>query len=449
MALSVRDSVKCRDVITSEWYQQTFRPEWKLKDDQNEKSYYFNTAGGLRQSLSVTGKGTGFRGDALIVDDAHNVKEYPSDGDLAGVQFWWDKRMSSRLNDRKRAVRICVMQRVHENDLSGHILKKGNYVHLCLPTLFDPERRCETAWGRDPRMRTDELLFPALFPKDVVDEDKEDLGEYEFAAQHQQQPAPPGGGVVKQQWFKFWYPADVPVPQRYMTKLDDGSQFLHEQVPMPEDLSLVQSWDMTFKDTSNAKTRAKKKVDFVVGQAWGILKLKRYLVHQLRDRWSFTDTVDAVRQMCKLYPRASLKFVEDAANGPAVMNQLKQEIGGFEPVTPMGGKVARAHSASHVIRAGYVYLPHPDLFPWVKGFLHEVCTFPHSANDDQVDAMTQLINQLRGETTYDFNKVEPSKPLPMGQAKAGKDPSWPEDGSEYSDDDLDNPSRVTRGRRMW
>jgi predicted phage terminase large subunit-like protein len=393
MALSTRDSVRCRDVITSSWYLETFKPDWMMKGDQNVKGYFENTAGGLRQALSVGGKGTGFRGDCVVVDDPHNVKERASDEELAGVHFWWDKRMSSRLNDPRKGVRVVIQQRVHENDLAGHLLKKGDYTHLCLPTEFDHDKKCDTKWGEDPRTEPCELLFPKLFPAKVIEEAKDDLGEYDFAGQHNQTPAPPGGGIIKQAWFRFWYPSDVSKPNTYTTKLEDGTIHWHEQIELPSRFDAqIQSWDMTFKEKSK---NPKKKPDFVVGQTWATMRKRRFLLDQVRGRMSFTMAVEAVRALTKTWPNTELKLVEDAANGPAITSELEAEIGGFELVTPAGGKEVRAHSASNTIRAGYVYLPHPDVFPWVKELLYEVCVFPRGANDDQLDALTQLINHTR------------------------------------------------------
>lgn len=396
MALSTRDSVRCRDVIESDWYRQTFRPEWTLKGDQNVKTHFQNTAGGLRQALSMspTAKGVGFRGNCVVGDDPHNIKEHPSDEELQGVHFIWDKRMSTRLNDPRRDAKVIIQQRVHENDLSGHVIKKGSYVHVNLPTEFDPDRKCVTKWGEDPRTEPGELLFSELFPPKVIEEAKDDLGEYDFAGQHNQNPAPPGGGIIKQHWFRFWYPADIEKrPTQYMTKLKDGTAFYHEQIELPKKFDAwIQSWDMTFKEKS--KTPGKK-TDFVVGQAWAVIRKQRFLIDQIRDRMSFTMAVDAVKQLTATWPQTELKLVEDAANGPAITNELDTEIGGFELVTAAGGKDARAHAASHTIRSGYIYLPHPDLFPWVKGLMHEVCVGRRAANDDQRDALTQLINHTR------------------------------------------------------
>ena len=106
-------------------------------------------------------------------------------------------------------------------------------------------------------------------------------------------------------------------------------------------------------------------------------------------------TLAAVREMSAKWPKAEIKLVEDKANGPAVIQQLRHELSGLVEVTPEGGKTARAHAVSPQIESRNVYLPHPAITPWVNSFLEEVTTFPYGRNDDQVDAMTQALLRLR------------------------------------------------------
>lgn len=391
--LSLRDSVKCRDVMRSQWYQETFAPEWKFKPDLDTKGHFENTKSGFRIAMSVGGQGTGYRGDTVVFDDPLNVKEYPSDIELEGAIGWWDKRMSSRLNDMRVGARVGIMQRLHENDPSGHLIRRGGYDHLCLPTEFDPERRCKTSIGwEDPRKEAGELLFPVLFPVEVLAEARLDLGEYSFEGQHNQNPSPPGGGIWKKHWFRFWYRAVDGRPKRWSTTLEDGSVHWHEQMELPKSFDETwQSWDMTFKK--------KKGTDRVAGQIWATLKANRFLLAQVSRQMSFTDTIAAVREMSRDFPECSGKLVEDTANGPAVMDALQDEIGGFIPETPKGGKEARAHAAAPLVEAGNVYLPHPDIYPWVKEYIHLVTSFPTAAFDDEMDATTQLLNYLREHGT--------------------------------------------------
>jgi hypothetical protein len=173
--LAVRDSVRCRALLESPCYRETFRPVWKLAGDQNEKNYFANTKSGFRLSLSVGGHGTGFRGDAIVVDDPLNASDQYSESARREAIFWFDQVMSSRLNDMESGNKIIIMQRLHEKDLSGHVLERGSYEHLCLPSEFEPERRSMTSIGWcDPRTEPGEVLFPALYSRTVLDQARKD-----------------------------------------------------------------------------------------------------------------------------------------------------------------------------------------------------------------------------------------------------------------------------------
>src|SRR5205823_4434852 len=130
--------------------------------------------------------------------------------------------MSSRLNDKRVGSMVIIMQRLHEQDLSGHVLEKGGYEHICLPMRFEPERRSVTCLGADPRQVPGQLLFPKLFPGAVVDEiENKEMGPTEFAGQHQQRPSPEGGGILKTFWWKYWQPKGANLSP-IMVRMADG-----------------------------------------------------------------------------------------------------------------------------------------------------------------------------------------------------------------------------------
>jgi len=170
-----------------------------------------------------------------------------------------------------------------------------------------------------------------------------------------------------------------------------------------------QSWDLAFKDLATS--------DYVAGGVWGIKAADRYLLDQKRERLGFPETVTALKAMTVKWPKANLKLVEDKANGPAVIQALRHQLTGLVPVTPEGGKVARAQAVSLQVESGNVYLPHPAIAPWVESFIEECSGFPNGKFDDQVDQMTQALNRLRGLG------VMPEPELP---------PPPPEPGNEYS-----------------
>ena len=169
--------------------------------------------------------------------------------------------------------------------------------------------------------------------------------------------------------------------------MPDGTVEHRRPVDLPAVFDLqLQTWDMAFKDTKTS--------DYVVGQVHGARGGDRFLLAQTRDRMDFPSTLLAVRQMCGMWPAVSLKLVEDKANGPAVVQSMCHQIAGFVEVNPEGGKISRAAAASPQLESGNWYLPHPQLAPWVDGFINECAAFPGGVNDDQVDAWSQGAKRL-------------------------------------------------------
>ena len=164
---------------------------------------------------------------------------------------------------------------------------------------------------------------------------------------------------------------------------------------------------MAFSDTDGS--------DYVVGQVWGRFGADKYLLHQVRARLEFADTVQAVLDLTEWveehYPakKTHTKLVEDKANGPAVISALRRKVPGLTAVNPQGDKVARARAVAPDVEAGNVYLPgaanatetdyDPTRTPdWVKGLVEECAAFPNAAHDDQVDALSQALLRLAGQS---------------------------------------------------
>ncbi len=361
--LSIEHAVLSRRVIESARYQRAFGRRVVLTTDQNIKSFFENTARGYRISTSVGGAATGRGGDVLLVDDPHSLKEIHSETIRAEVLRWHDQVWSSRLNDPERGARVVIMQRGHESDLAAHLLEKGDYVHLNLPTEYEPTTWVSPLGWRDPRTTAGELLCPSRMGPQAVAEARRNLGSQAYATQHQQRPSPAEGGLIKRQWWRFY-------------------------TSLPDCETAVQSWDCTFKATADT--------DFVAGHVWGRAGADCYLLDRVHDRLTFSQTIAAVRRLSEKWPMAGAKLVEDAANGPAVIDTLSREIPGLIAVKPDGGKVARLTAVSPMIEAGNVYLPSPEIAPWVQDVIEEAAVFPNGAHDDDVDAMSQALRRLFG-----------------------------------------------------
>lgn len=326
-------------------------------------------------------------------DDPHNVQERESDVMREGAIDWWYNVMSTRVNNPKKRRRVVVMQRVHEQDLAGSLLEQGGWTHLNLPAEYEGGKclvtGCVFHWDKDPRTTEKELLWPARFGAAEVMQLKKDLGEQGAASQLQQRPAPAEGGILKRHWWKYWcHPGQEDSLPPVRMKLPDGSYKEIKAIPLPYVFDKqAQSWDMTFKDLSAN--------DYVVGEQWGRRGPDAFCLDQVRGQMDFSTTLEAVRALNRTWTLPSEKVIEDAANGPAVLSVLKQEIPGLR-AQPVGkaGKEARAAAYSHLVSAGNCYLPHPAIAPWVNGFIDECATFPNASHDDQVDTWSQAMDVL-------------------------------------------------------
>ncbi len=377
--LAVRDSVLTRQLVTSPWYRGRYGHVFELSGDQNEKDRFSNTRGGRRLATSPGGFATGEGGDIVLVDDPHRIEEASSDAARERVVDWLTRTMSTRANDPRSGTHVAVGQRVHERDVFGHLLERGGSEHLCLAAEFEPDHPARCA--DDPRTEPGQLLWPERFGRAEIDGLKRDLGSYAYAAQFQQRPAPAGGGIFERGWWRWYHPEGY----------------------LPDFTELIQSWDASFGDAPGA--------DYVVGQLWGRAGADRYLIVELRDRMSFTEAVAAVRE---LNDYAARRFrhcarrpilVEAAANGPAIIDHLRREIGGVIAVSPRGTKLSRAQAVQPLVEAGNVYLPgapsadgesydRAQTPEWVQGFVEECASFPRGAHDDRVDAMTQALTKV-------------------------------------------------------
>jgi predicted phage terminase large subunit-like protein len=409
MDLATRDTVRTRTLISSPWYQTHFAGPagWRLTDDQNVKSHYSNTLFGERMAISVGGKGTGFRGDGLIVDDPLNAADAHSKLKRDEAIRWFTETMSSRFNDLENASRVVIMQRLHEDDLSGYLLRAGGWEHLCLPSEFDPKRRSVTRarprsaprdaapveFWRDPREHEGDLLFPAKFPRKVLDDAKsaKGMGPIAYAGQHEQRPVPALGGILQRAWFgRRWHlPGESapvrpePVPGLVRREYDPRSS---------RPLARLLVTDAAFKKTSDSDRVAIGVADFVAPDL--------YLVDFAWRRMTFTETVGEIARMRTKWstPRCVVGriAVEDRANGPAVIEVLRQAVPGVIPIEPIGSKEARVSAAAAFIHSGNVWLPdsHPDL----DSAIEESVGFPKASHDDWIDMVAYAILLTLGES---------------------------------------------------
>ena len=209
--LATRDSLRMRQLIESQWFRGHWGDRVTLSHDQGEKTLFTTTARGHRESQGILGKVTGKRGNLLIWDDPHDAKQADSDVMRQAVLDAYDNAWSSRRNNLATDPIVVIMQRVHSNDITAHLMKKDQgWVRLAIPMRYDPDLTFDAGAdiGRpelnDPRKKEGELMFPQRFPEKAVKDLEEDLGPYGSAGQLQQRPSPKGGGEFKESWVMYW-----------------------------------------------------------------------------------------------------------------------------------------------------------------------------------------------------------------------------------------------------
>lgn len=343
------------------------------------------------RSIGQALAGVGF--NVLIVDDpTRDFAAAHSKTAREAVWEWWTANAITRLEPPSLVV--VVQTRWHEDDLTGRLLSPhhegdpSDWEQIIIPAI---------AGDHDPlgRAKGEPLLSP-LIPGETreqalarFEEIKRNVGSYTWAALYQQSPAPSQGAIFNVDWWRYWTtdPAKA---------TDDGRVVWLD----PSTLSsgrVITSWDATFKDTSSS--------DYVVGQRWARIGANRFLLEQSRDRRAFTATIAEMLRFADDGLGAGLAhehFIEDKANGPAIIDTLRDKVSGIKPVNPQGSKEARARAVTPEIESGNVYLPLPpaktergDLFFWVHEFLDEARSFPTGEHDDQIDAMTQALAAMR------------------------------------------------------
>ena len=337
-------------------------------------------------ATSMLGGATGKSADLLIIDDPiKNSEEAMSPTIKEKIWNEWNLTFYPRL--QKGGSVIVIMTRWQKDDLAGRLLQKKSlpWEEIKLPAIATDLAPDETdAIGR----HNGDALCEDLHPLEELETHKHDMGTMKFTALYQQSPTVEGGNIFKREWVKYYVP-----DKETMARL--GLDEKQVKI-LPRHLDeVVQSWDATFKSGEND--------DFVAGQVWARRDANYYLMPgDVHRRMTFTETLAAIREMSARYPNAYSKYIEDKANGSAIIDTLKDEISGIIPIEPDGGKLVRASAVSPLWEAGNVYVPHPLWRPETEDWLQEIFEFPNGAHDDRVDSMTQALNNIRERHTEDI-----------------------------------------------
>jgi len=352
-----------RDFITvleSAWYRNAFR---KTRISQRRRAVHdiATTQLGGRFSTSVGGTFTGRGGDLIIIDDPMNPEHARSETERANVRRWMEGTLSSRLDDPRTGKMIMVMQRLHDEDATAHVLAKGGWTHLEIPAIAQRAQTFDIGGGRTRAVKEGEHLFERFTP-DVLDQFKRDLGSQLFSAQYLQEPVPADGDFFKAVWF-----------QNY-------------EAP-PQEGIVVQSWDTASGDGENA--------DYSVCTTWIVKKKRCYLLHVWRGRLTYPELkkkIIALRNEWKV----GQTLIENAASGRQLIQDLRNdpEFRGIPlGITPKDDKQSRAGPAAAMIESGEILFPADA--PWLAALKKELLQFPNASHDDQVDSISQFAKWFR------------------------------------------------------
>lgn len=367
-SLQLRFAERAKDLIMSPWFQERWPHLEICKGERSGAGFYENTLGGQRFSTMMGGKAVGRHAHILVFDDPHKPDDLDGDPDSVAAELetaWtrFNETFSTRRADAKTFKRLCIMQRLHVNDIAGRLVaEEPDCIHLRLPMEFEPEEAYHGPWGSDWRTAYGELLSPLRFPQEVVDREKRRLTTRAYAAQHQQRPTPAEGALFQRAWF-----------ERRHRVVPHGARF-------------IISVDASLKEGKDS--------DFFVAQVWAAKGAADfYLCDQVRARMSFSASVQAIKDLKTKWPNVGQIIVEDKANGTAIVDTLKSKLPGVVAVNPEGGKMARANAVEPYLRAGNCSFADAK---WVDGLIEEAITFPVGTHDDQVDCMSQALLWLAG-----------------------------------------------------
>lgn len=371
--LSNKLSLKRRSLIRSSWYQSHWGDSFTLSPDNDQKTEFSNNHQGQMFASSLGGTVMGEGGEGVIVDDPHDPEAADSDAQRETTLEAFNEAIGTRLNDPENGFIVVIMQRVHDLDVSGHVLSEiGGYTHLCLPTEAE---EFQTLYfplsGREVIRTPGDMLHPDRFPQEKAREAERILGSYGYAGRHQQRPVPREGGMIKAKWF-----------QRYRTPPAQLDQIV---------LSL---------DT--ASKAAEINCPWAAG-VWGIKNGLYYLLYCLIKRMEYPEGKRTIANLM-LQWKPDVCLIEDKSTGQSLIQEyrtdgIEDDQGGRHwfsiiPIQPCGDKITRMSTNSPTIEAGRVLLP--ESAGWLPEYELSLTTFPKSAISDPVDMTSQFLAWVKG-----------------------------------------------------
>jgi predicted phage terminase large subunit-like protein len=359
-SLSIEHSAKSRDVITSSWYQNNWGDLYSIKQDQNTKQNYVNDHTGSRRATSVGGTVTGAGASIIIVDDPTSPKEAASNTERNRANEWYSSTLYSRLDNPRTGVRIIIMQRLHEDDLSGYLLRENpdNYKHICIPA--------ELTGNLSPsglkKFYKGDLFWNTRFSREILEDYKYQLGSYEYAGQLQQEPAPADGGIIKKEWFNI-------LPK------------------VPENARL--EWNFVVDPAYTSKEGNDPSALLCFAHKDG-----EYIIKKVEEKYlEFPELIKYIVKFASEngYSKRSRIYVEPKASGKSIVQTLRRNtrLNVLEAKPPSKDKVARILDVTPIIESRRVSLVNGK---WVDLFVNQCSQFPNARHDDMVDCLQMALD---------------------------------------------------------
>ncbi|WP_262269563.1 phage terminase large subunit [Microvirga yunnanensis] len=358
-------SVDTRTVIDSPWYRELF-PQMRLASKRPRNTELVTTQQGYRYAAGMSGSILGRGADLIVIDDPIKATDALSEKERRRVTEAFDNTLYTRLNDKRTGAIVIIMQRLHQDDLVGHVLAKGDWEVVSIPAIETEERAYQLS--NDPEdiyiRRAGEVLHAAREPRDILEQMRRSQGSLTFSAQYQQAPVPPEGNIVKREWLRTY-------------------------AARPSSFDMViASWDTasTLSETS----------DYSVGTVWGAKGLDFYLLDLVRGRFEVPELRREVLRLSQTWS-ADQTIIEDTDIGRAITQDLRRS-GEWRAILrrPRFDKEARFLAQSARFESGQVHVP-PDA-SWLAGWLDELLAFPNGRHDDQVDSTSQALDYLTART---------------------------------------------------
>jgi predicted phage terminase large subunit-like protein len=384
-----KQAIDCKQLIQSEWYQSFFGDLVQINPKVDTQQFFeiqspSGGGGGWRFSTTPRGKATGRHPSIIIVDDPQNVKQAERPGEREFVIDWWEKTMSSRgagsgLNRR----RLILMQRLHQKDLSGHVLANDTskrWNHLVLPMEYEPEVAADDiGFGKDPRVEPGELLWPDMFDDEAVREGKRALGA-DAPGQYQQRPVAKAGG---------------------MFRVDRIEEIKEEQVPWGEIRKVKRAWDKAATAGGGCYTAG-------VLMAYAPKLDKIFILDVVRGQWDVNEVEDRIAMHCRMdenrfrrMDRVTYETVfeqEPGASGvQAARETLRRNRGrSIRAIKAAAKKITRYQPFANSVYAHEVSMLEGD---WNYDFIEELRFIPRSEFKDQADSAALAYFELVNKNT--------------------------------------------------